>query len=64
MRQETISVLDNESPEALEVFLRNYIEKIKIRDSKVFFEFTDRNPDNSCQDLVAGVGFEPTTFGL
>ena len=30
IRQDTISVLDNESPEALRVFLRNYIEKIKI----------------------------------
>jgi site-specific DNA recombinase len=63
IREDTISVLDNESPEALRVFLRNYIEKTKISGQTVNIEFTFRNPDSS-QAMVAGVGFEPTTFGL
>ena len=63
IRQETISVLDNESPEVLRSFLRNYIEKIKISGTNINIQFTFRNPDSS-QVMVAGVGFEPTTFGL
>ena len=63
IRQDTISVLDNESPEVLRVFLRNYIEKIKISGRDINIQFTFRNPDSS-QAMVAGVGFEPTTFGL
>ena len=63
IRQDTISVLDNESPEVLRVFLRNYIEKIKISGKDINIQFTFRNPDSS-QEMVAGVGFEPTTFGL
>ena len=63
IRQETISVLDNESPEVLRSFLRNYIEKIKISGTNINIQFTFRNPDSS-QVMVAGVGFEPTAFGL
>ena len=63
IRQDTISVLDNESPEVLRIFLRNYIEKIKISGRDINIQFTFRNPDSS-QAMVAGVGFEPTTFGL
>ncbi len=63
IRQETISALDVESPEVLRTFLRNYIEKIKISGTNINIQFTFRNPDSS-QAMVAGVGFEPTTFGL
>jgi hypothetical protein len=55
LRQRNLPVLDNKYSERLRVFLRNYLSKIIIRDTKVFFEFTDRNPDNGCQDLAVGV---------
>ena len=63
IRNEILSALDVESPEEMKILLRNYIEKIKISGQSINIQFTFRNPDSS-QVMVAGVGFEPTTFGL
>ena len=63
IRNEVVSALDIESPEEMKIFLRHYIEKIKISGRSINIQFTFRNPGSS-QEMVAGVGFEPTTFGL
>ena len=64
IQQQIYGILDNESPDNQRGFLRYYIDKIKISGDSmdIYFKFHD-SPDNS-QELVAGVGFEPTTFGL
>ncbi len=64
IRSETLSVLDNEEPDKQKQFLQSYIDSIKIKEDSLQVKFTFREPSNSCQVMVAGVGFEPTTFGL
>ena len=64
IQQRAYLVLDNESPDNLRVFLRNYIEVIKISGNSMNIQFKFRESPDSCQDMVAGVGFEPTTSGL
>ena len=64
IRAETLAVLDNESPDNLRRFLRSYIERITILENSVSFKFTFQESPNSSQLMVAGVGFEPTAFGL
>ncbi|MCP4612045.1 MAG: hypothetical protein GY845_25380 [Planctomycetes bacterium] len=68
IRSEAIQALDTESPQNLRSFLRYYIECIKLKGDSLSIKFAFGEPphrihDNS-QVMVAGVGFEPTTFGL
>ncbi len=64
IRRESLATLDNQNPEDLRIFLRNYIEWIRVKDNTVNIKFAFKEKANSCQEMVAGVGFEPTTFGL
>ncbi len=64
IRSETLSVLDNEGPDGQKQFLRTYIDSVKIKEDSLQVKFTFREPSNNSQVMVAGVGFEPTTFGL
>ena len=64
VRRTLISLLDDENPENLKLLLRSYIERLKISDDSVGVHFAFRESPDSSQPLVAGVGFEPTTFGL
>jgi site-specific DNA recombinase len=64
IQQQIYMLLDSESPEHLRTFLRNYIEKIKMEGDSISIHFKFRESPNSSQEMVAGVGFEPTTFGL
>ncbi len=53
-RGELVRILDNDSPENLKIFLRYYIEQIKISGNSVSIKFAFRKPDSS-QVMVAGV---------
>ncbi len=64
IQQQAYSILDGESPDNLRVFLRNYIDVIKISGNSMNIHFKFREFPESSQDMVAGVGFEPTTSGL
>ena len=64
VRAGALLALDNQNSENLRQFLRNYVEGITISGESVSIKFTFRDAPESCQELVAGVGFEPTTFGL
>jgi len=64
IRQDIFHVLDNESPSELRIFLRNYIEEIKISGRMVTIKFTFRNPDDSSQVMVAGVLFRHLATGI
>ncbi|MBT4511775.1 MAG: recombinase family protein [Chloroflexi bacterium] len=64
VRAETLSVLDNEDPDKQKLFLSSYIDTIKIKEDSLQVKFTFREPSDNSQVMVAGVGFEPTTFGL
>jgi DNA invertase Pin-like site-specific DNA recombinase len=55
IQHQAYSVLDNESPENLRVFLRNYIEVFKISGNSITIEFKFGDPNYSSQDMVAGV---------
>ncbi len=60
IRIHALAALDNESPEERRIFLRTYIEQIKITGKTIDVKFNFRNPDSS-QETAEGVGFEPTT---
>ncbi|MFP3975927.1 MAG: recombinase family protein [Dehalococcoidia bacterium] len=65
-RLEAISMLENEEPEQIRRLLRRYIEWIKVNGDSLTIKFTYQEPPTRKSSLVdiAGVGFEPTTFGL
>ncbi len=64
VRAETLSVLDNEDPDKQKLFLSSYIDSIKMKEDSLQVKFTFKEPSDNSQVMVAGVGFEPTTFGL
>jgi len=64
VHRESIQALDTEEPEKLRVILRHYIESIKVNGDSVSVKFAFQESPSSCRVMVAGVGFEPTTFGL
>ena len=64
IQKQIYSILDSESPDTLRIFLRNYIDVIKISGNSMNIQFKVHESPDSSQDMVAGVGFEPTAFGL
>ena len=64
IRGRSLELLDSEDPATKRVFVRTYIEKIKVTGDSITIYFSFKEPPASSQELVAGVGFEPTTSGL
>jgi site-specific DNA recombinase len=52
IQQQAYSILDNESPNNLRVFLRNYIDVIKISGNSMNIQFKFSEPPDSSQDMV------------
>ncbi len=64
IRGRSLELLDSEDPATKRVFVRTYIEKIKVTGDSITIYFSFKEPPASSQEMVAGVGFEPTTSGL
>ena len=63
-RSEVSELLCHGAPGERKCLIRKLVEEVKLLRNRLEVEITYRVPEPVMNGLVAGVGFEPTTFGL